>query len=334
MASAEWHLEAALQEAIKCGDPDALVRAYNGQAVIFRHSGKTDRAMKASQHARDLLDEITDESLQGFVYSAYASLLMNMGRFNEADEAFRSAENWHRKAGAELRAAACMGERARMAMHAGRPDTAATLFKQSMAVVRSHDDAATFSRLLINLGILQAQAGRVDRAESMYREALTVVKRVGDLRSEGILLELLANLHTKRLNKQAAEDLYRQALQIHRETDNLRAQGNCLGNLGALFVSFGEIEKGEQYLNQALALHRQVQNLHGEGGHLCSLGVAYLCRAKVQLARETWQQGIQILQSHGIAGLDQATVQRMREECTKLGIEPLPVPDSAVPKRP
>jgi len=254
-------------------------------------SGNLERALGLYRFAADRLadHEKRTEALLGV-----GTVLVRLGKYDQAEEAFRAAQanatpSQHRRAAASLGGAL---------IRAGKYEAAARVLRQASSTTQEAGEAAVEARAQHNLGIALHHMGLVNEAISAYRASLALRREAPSLERANTLLSLGEALRLVGRWEEAHQVL-RQAREVAEASGEYRALGYTRINLGDLYVDAGWLEEAEVSYQGALEILEPSQDRYGVGLVQLGLGRMYVRAGRPREASWRYERALENLKEGG-----------------------------------
>jgi tetratricopeptide (TPR) repeat protein len=235
--------------------PEALGKAYTGLARAHLRAGEMTAALTAAERGLDLASRTKDRLA---LLAARAAALGNLGRYEEADAALRTA----------------------------------------LAEAERLGDTTQQIALGINLGVLCRQRRRHAEAERHLTAALDLARAVDFHDQMAQALICLGIVAVDQGNYARARALYDQAMGIARQLVSLPRIVLLEHALGVVAMRQGQMETAGAHLGRALDLAEQHQLVWFTASVRIELGEWHLARSEVDQAADTFAQARTIAAGH------------------------------------
>jgi len=251
--------------------------AYLPVAEAEYLSGRLERALGLYRYAAEKAgdDERLTEALLG-----EGTVLVRLGRYEQAEEAFRRARASATPA-QRRRADASLGG---ALIRAGKYEEAARVLQRARSGTQEAGEAAMEARVQHNLGIALHHMGLINEAVAAYRASLALRREAPSLERANSLLSLGEAYRLVGRWEEAHRTL-RQAHEVAEASGEYRALGYTYINLGDLYVDAGWLEEAEGSYQQAIELLEPSQDRYGTGLVQLGLGRMYVRAGR---SREAW----------------------------------------------
>ncbi|WP_203687773.1 tetratricopeptide repeat protein [Streptomyces sp. SID14515] len=233
-------------------------------AQLLYVQGQYERSAALYEQVRAAASEAGDERAHGRAVTALGDLARSTGRFDEADDLFRTALRTLggvADTAGEADALRGLGESARAR---GERDEASAHFTEALARARQADDAAGQGYALTGLAHLARQRGDLDTAGLRFAEAAELQRRADDGVGLAYAVRGLGHVRRARRELQDAERCFRDAMALHQRAGNRFGQAYALTALGGVTREAGRLEEAAAHLDDALALHRATNDRTGQ----------------------------------------------------------------------
>ncbi|MBO9346530.1 MAG: tetratricopeptide repeat protein [Chloroflexi bacterium] len=235
--------------------PEALGKAYTGLARAHLHAGEMAAALAAAERGLGLASQPKDHLT---LLAARAAALGNLGRYEEADAALRTA----------------------------------------LAEAEHLGDTTQQIALGINLGVLCRQRRRHAEAERHLTAALDLARAVDFHDQMAQALICLGIVAVDQGNYARARALYDQAMGIARQLVSLPRIVLLEHALGVVAMRQGQMETAGAHLGRALDLAEQHQLVWFTASVRIELGEWHLARGELDQAASTFTQARTIAAGH------------------------------------
>lgn len=168
-----------------------------------------------------------------------------------------------------------------VARERGEYAAAASLFEQSLPLLRDVGDTYGIATSLISSGDIARQQGDYARAKALSEEGLALHRDLGDTRGIAISLTILGEIARNqgdyaRADLLYADLLYKESLALFQGLGNVSGITASLGNLGDVACDRGDYGQAHTLFAERLALHRE-----SEGTSDVAAGLEGLARVAV-----------------------------------------------------
>ena len=198
----------------------------------------------------------TDGSLKlkGDCWGCWGQILSRQMQFEEAQEKFKFAIQFHTEAG----------------------------------------DFAGHASDLHNLGCLFSRQSFLGEAEAEFKKALVLHERIGDLIGKAYDMMGCGHVLLQRSQFTDAEETFSTALQAFIEGNDELGQAFAMNNLAQISVCRCMFKTAESQFMEALQLNAKMGNLVGQAESLAGLSCTFLLRSRFHEARLKIEEAIQI----------------------------------------
>jgi predicted ATPase/DNA-binding CsgD family transcriptional regulator len=157
-------------------------------------------------------------------------------------------------AGERFWVAAALNLLTELALHAGRPDTAAERADEALNLARSAGDRWNEGYALGTMAAIEAYRGNFRTAEQLGQRALLVTREIQQFWGSARALLGLGDLAQLRGEHGIAREHYLEALAILREVDARPEIARCLAGLGRIALDQSDPVSARQHLTESLRL--------------------------------------------------------------------------------
>ena len=286
---------------------------------------------------RNLPPDRRDLTTEATLFNRQANLLMNLGRWSEAEEALLQCIQSTEQAGDPANQAIALNNIGTIYQRQGRLQQAYEVYANSMAIAQASDFLLDKGQALLNMGTALAGLNRLADAEQAYKKSIELFETAHNQYGASAAASNLAdiylrqgnqdlalkqaerNLAAARANKyktgvsralydigklnaqiedyQVAEDAFKQSLQMRQQTGDHYGEQEACYALGLIFAAQGRWSEAEKYFNQALKVQRYIGDQFGQGKSLEALAVMRLTQQDAATAMQLAQEAMRVLES-------------------------------------
>lgn len=249
--------------------------AYLRAAGDAQSDMRNRTALSMVEKARPLLDE-EDVDARMEAAHQHGSLLMTLGRYDEAHAAFHDMLRMAWTLGARGRGGAALNRIARIHRQRGEHQAALDNFKGALLMFRAADDQRGVASTYDDLAQIHRWRGHTDGALSAAKEALEIRIAIKDKRGQAVSLNTIGYIQLDRGRFDDAEARFKTALKIRREIEDREGEVQTLIAIGRLALQRGEYRDAAHIFREALQGSRDMDNHRFQSYTLEALGEAYL----------------------------------------------------------
>ena len=221
----------------------------------------------------------------------------------DARRRFDAIEAGSPESGAARMAAIAITETANALRDLGRLDEAAQAYEQSIILGRRRGDERSIAIDVGQLGTLRSLQGRFGDAIAAWTEARDLFQALGETASVAVAWHQIGIVHQQAGQGEAAEHAYRQSLAIKVQHGNLSGQAATLGQLGRLYAAdLGRHEEAVGYYRKAVEAFLALGDAASEGRVRSQLAATLLHLGHLSDARREIERAISCLRGlgHGV----------------------------------
>ena len=232
------------------------------QARFAFEASEIKRARQYANRARDLAEDLDDDTCRADTSLVEAMILLNEGDREEAIERATSAVETFRNIDDPdgfVRGMNLIGVTHRQA---GRHGEALRAYEEALQWTEEHDLKRWRRKLLNNAGLALAYLGEFSQAIDRYKEALQRVRQLGHRHEEANLLINLGHCHLLRGEYDKAQTSIRRGIYLSRKIGSLQNLADGLISLGAVHVELGDHDKAQESLHEGLRIADSIPNVY------------------------------------------------------------------------
>lgn len=252
----------------------ALVEAEGAQFL-----GDAAAAADWARRARGIADASGDEPLAAEARRVLGSLLLGLGRAEEARLELQQARQIFARHGQPSLAASC--ERILAEVHDTELEDAAarSLYERSIGTQRRVGSQRRLAVVLHSSAAFELQRGVLDVADERLAEAFNLFVEIGDLQELAAVTTDLGLLAMNRGHLDAAVAHFERALELDRRLGRKRGEIYVLNNLAEIYYGSGQERRAAESWSRARRLAQDIGD---------DIGVQL---ASVNLAELAWKRG-------------------------------------------
>jgi tetratricopeptide (TPR) repeat protein len=277
---------AELLEHLRAGAPRPMPHEL-AQLELEYLQAAADHAIQSWQgpSALGLLEDLrvhplADEALQLDATLRLSSLMFRLGNGVQAAELLTTVLPRARAIGRaeEARWLTSLGS---IYMQSGRPQDAASLLDQAIAIQREIGDEGALGRSLTHRAILMRHTGGGGNPAEMLDEALELNLRTGNEATAGTTLAAIGGLQRSLDRFEDALNCYGRALQIFRKHGARVDEAQSLSNQANVYLQLNRLDDAERAYLQALRTLRELGHRRSEAMALGNLGQLLWTRGRI-----------------------------------------------------
>lgn len=203
---------------------------------------------------------------------AKAQAMHVLGRYAEATEAYRQAQELYLANNKPVEAARVARSTVDALMYQGAYDQALALAAEAREVFLRHDEKLLAAQLESNVGNIHHRLDQYREALSCYERAKDIFAELGNQEAFAIAVYNAANIHSSLDDFRHARDLYQQSLEVFQGQGNESFAASARYALGYLHFLTGEFHQAIRILHEVRAEFFLLGD--ESGAALCDLDLA------------------------------------------------------------
>ncbi|MGB5635631.1 MAG: tetratricopeptide repeat protein, partial [Waterburya sp.] len=188
------------------------------QGIDQYYRGQYKEALKSSQQAFTIYQEIGDREGEGKCLNNFGAIYRALGEFEQAIE----------------------------------------YSQQSLVITRKLKDKPTEVKSLYNLGIVYSLLGQYQKAIKYLQQSLDITRKIGDKYSEASSLIQLGVVYRNLGQYQKAIEFHQQSLDIAKKLESRQLEKKSLANLGVAYHFLKQYQKAIEFHEQSIAMQREL----------------------------------------------------------------------------
>ena len=221
-------------------------------ADAFCSSENLPRALTLIRIAITVLSRNTGETTElAECYVILGNVMRYMGKFREAEEAYRDAESIFRRNDDYSRAGVALNRLAAIHFRKGEFDSALKCLLEAVEHARKEDDNKKLAYIFGNIGRVYTLMGRLSQAEENIRFNIELSTQLGDDVELARAYLSLGYINIQQIRFDTAAEALATALVYIRKQDMRKEDVIYLTYLGELLIKTGRLSEAERVLNEA-----------------------------------------------------------------------------------
>lgn len=293
----EWDqaLRSGLAAAARASDPAARSMLMRSRGSMLINLGRFEEAAAELRQASRLAGAAGDNSGRAWADYSLASALLMRGLLREATAALQAAEGRFRVLADRLGLAHTLFGLGTVRSVAGDRPGALRILERALAELRALDDRHALPHLLRWVGELRAQTGDPRGAELALREGMDRLRRLGDPLGTAYGLHALGELAIGQGRTEPGRELLDESLREFVTLQNPGGQALVLRSLGRLELARGDVDEAFGHLHRSARLGRELGAPVAEARSLLVLGDLHRLERDEPRARAAWRRALVLL---------------------------------------
>lgn len=274
------------------------------QIEYFRKAGAAAQAAFANQAALDYFDQLlpllADDPLSQMALQVErGNILIHIGEYSQAEQAFAAALSLAEEWGDALAVAECYYHMGRILNMQGAHPQALDWLGQAETAFKGLDAPLWLARTYEQLGNINTRQGQHAEAELFLNCALEIVESLGEKRLKARLLSVGGTLSFFQGDYEASLAKEGQALALLQALDDKQGIANVLGNLGVGYSIQGFPQKARRFYEESLELAQAIGDKQRVISGLANLGLLAHEAGDLAEARMFQEQGLALVRQVG-----------------------------------
>ncbi len=290
------------------GEADAPARldALHNLGDVLEQAGKTDEAEQTFNKMLALAWRYDNFNKAGAAYSRLARGHRRLGRYDQAMEHLRRAQELFERSRDDRGIASTLDEMGRVHWLRGGYSQALDFHRQALTIRRALGDRRSIALSFANIGRVHHDSGNFKAAITQFREALDLRRDIGDL--VGIVQSLcdLGGVHAEDGNHVTALELLGEARALAQEIGDKLALADVLSRTGEVKGAMGRSGEAVKDLSDAKAIASSL-------GDRVMLALSHQRLAEVQLGMGNLEAAD--VEAHAAVAVSQAVGLRAHIGC-------------------
>lgn len=229
---------------------------------------RLDEALAVAEKALGIMEKLGRLHGVAVGHGRCAAILMEAGRFKEADARYDLALAAARKAGDKGVEGTTLQHQGGLAHDINQLDRAADLYRQALRLFQEAGDEGGVMETFNLLGGVDLNAGRLAEARTWYEKSRELAKRLNDqcglgtaaqnigivCQQEGEAARARGDEPAARRHFEAARRSVEESLKITQTRDYEPDEAGSLGQLAKIHLLMGDLDAAERHANEALEI--------------------------------------------------------------------------------
>ena len=276
-----------------------MMPIYKQYGAVWERIGRFAEAEAAYRHALALAEEMAD-------IEATAAIQCALGKLGQLSSQYEMALDWLTEAEKSYTAVGDQHGLVQVAAETGRTLYRQGLYEQSHArmsaaleMAHYNDDKRGLAQLYNNLAVLAFAQADMPTAQKHGQAAFALRRELGDKWGMAASLNNLGIIPWVLGDLTAAQELFAESLALKRQMGDKVGMANSLHNLGAVAYETHDYPTAQQFFEETLALRREIEDKVGLTHTLHSLGLLACDQGDLSLARAWHSEGLALAQAIG-----------------------------------
>ncbi|NDJ33662.1 MAG: tetratricopeptide repeat protein [Chloroflexi bacterium] len=283
----------------RAGQHDQAVAYLTRAGDFATRFGSNPDARVLYEKAVGLLDDPQAEEAAA-LHCKLGDVLMQMGRYQEAEERYSNSLKLANKRGDLSQIADAMSSMGQLAHEQGEYDRAVSYLLESLAIAEDQDNRRLMSQTLNTLGHVSRSKGDYSSAENYYNRTMQLFEELEDRAGIAQARGNLTILAHASGNYVQAQEQALAALAAARSIGYRRLESRLLLNLGAITATMDDFKSARQYFTASLNILREIGDREGTLFVLNNLGALAEDQLDLAGARAYYEQSLAIAGEIGV----------------------------------
>ena len=214
-----------------------------------------------------LPDSSRFNAMYSFVYDGYLE--------SQPDSALYYSEFMHEMAfqkGSRIYSGRALNLKGNYYWLKGYPDTALSLFEQSLNIAQVVGDQKGQADSHLGKGLIYGQKGNYYKSLDSYRTALKLYERIDEKLGQAFALNNIGIVYNQQGEIQKALEYYLRCYNLFEQTQAGSQMPIPLGNMGEAYMKLGDFAQATEFLEEAMIVGRKYGNIRSLAGNNLRFG--------------------------------------------------------------
>jgi tetratricopeptide (TPR) repeat protein len=232
--------------------------AYDGAVAqitlgrALRKSGSAEEAVIQLEEAQRRFESLGAPGMANTALTDKADCLRDLGRYDEAAEAYQESIRAFGTLGDARAEAAGKFQLGTVRMLQQMCAQALELYTEARKTFQKLGEPRSVAAVWHQIGMVHEEASQYEAAEVAYQESLKIKVQIGDRWLEATTLNQLGNLYSRMERLEEAVRFYRQAVEVFVDLRDLRDEGLARSNVADKLVKLKRYDEARVELQRAI----------------------------------------------------------------------------------
>ncbi len=287
------------------GMPLDAVRTHVGRMSVLLELGLYQEALDSGQIVLDTIDgegeiqasptPVQRDMLTALVQQNRGGCLEYMGRYEEALEAYRAAEERYGELGEDDRAGEVLDNRGAILLSLGRGNEALEAHEEAARVFKEAGLTLSYAKALCNIGEANRQLANYRSSLAAFEKARRLYAALDELTDKSLLTLDTANAYLDLNLFPEALAAYQKSSSLLREAGMAHDRARALWGLGVALAASSKLEEAEQALAEASELFAAAGNSSLLGGVMLDQSIVQEKRGELDASLAYAQRALELV---------------------------------------
>jgi CHAT domain-containing protein len=235
-----------------------LALIYNGLGFTYAISNEKQKALEYYKKAQLLIPEGIDFCEKAKMYSGFASIYLNYGKTNLAEQNYREALKNLQKAQNQIGELAILPELGRIAFFNKDKKSSDKIFERAIFLAKKLNNNFFIANIDEYMGLIDFYEGKYDETIRKLKNAQFVYEKVGMIFPR--IKNRIGLAYEKKGDFDLARKYYTSALEENQKIKNVLEMPENLYNLARLSKNEGDFEKALEESNESIQISELIYN--------------------------------------------------------------------------
>lgn len=266
------------------------------EAEILSRSGRFDEAYDVYKEAEDLYEKTGNVNGQTFAMNGADYILCRQNKYREGLERAATSLEFAKKHNHKYGMGYAYANMANIYWGLGKLDEALECFLGSSDLTDESENIPTKSFMLNQIGNIYLEMGKYADARAAVEKSIELAKESGFYRGEAAATGSLALIFMETGENGKALGLFEKSLAMQKEVGDIYAQAWLQNHIGMLKEKDGDLGTAIKYQEECLRLAREISHEEEMCLALTKLGGIYRKKGEAVRSKESLDEAMQLLQ--------------------------------------
>ncbi len=253
---------------------------------------------EAEQYLNEAINE-ENEHVSQKAKHIFGLLHLQRGELEEAERYYEDYKNYVAKHGTKSELAEAYMSLSALRFYQSRYKEALKFAREAMNISRGAVDYKTLSSMYNLLGVIYDVLGRSDEALEKFQRLYELAKRAGDLKYMAYAYNNIGVLYYSMGDLQKVRKYLESALKLHKKMGNRKFIATSYYNLAGLYADIGDYQRAFAYFKKAVEIYKKIGDMHSVALAEIWYGLSLIEAERVKEAKEHIVSGLKVAEDMG-----------------------------------
>ncbi|UCH66450.1 MAG: protein kinase [Ignavibacterium sp.] len=309
----------SIMKKLSSTDPSLIIEVEEGLGDVKQSMGNAKQALAHYTTFLELARQSSNRINEIRALRKYAEVNRVLGNIEQAFELCSEAIAISKDVKNNEELIHSLNTMAFISASKGSYDKTIQISEEALVIARQMKDSINESVSISNMGFAYWHMGNYSPAMKYFTEAINIQRAIGDNLGLGTTLNFIAMAYWKVGDYNKALDDGIESVKIKERVADYRKIPGGLNVIGDVYRSLNDLDKAIEYHTKSLAMAREHQNKGAMCDNIRDLGEDHLLLGDYKLAREKYDEVLELAKTSGILWYETRTYISLSELCLLSG---------------